>query len=159
MDMDNLPTAGEHYDHWSSNIELDGVLITVNRLVISVTPEYLNKSLPTYFVMNSPKLNLHTKNHNTCNGITLCLPILFFVQREPRALDTYSAVGSTNIITFVDMFNMSSGRIIQTSYPIEMPYYQCFPIYKRRSVDGIVGYNGIAFLQGDKVDTDSSTST
>lgn len=159
MDMDNLPTAGEHYDHWSSNIELDGVLITVNRLVISVTPEYLNKSLPTYFVMNSPKLNLYTKNHNTCNGITLCLPILFFVQREPRALDTYSAVGSTNIITFVDMFNMSSGRIIQTSYPIEMPYYQCFPIYKRRSVDGIVGYSGIAFLQGDKVNTDSSTST
>ena len=161
MDMDNLPTAGEHYDHWSSNIELDGVLITVNRLVISVTPNNLNRSLPTYFVMNSPKLNLPTKNHNTCNGITLCLPILFFVQREPRVLDTYSAVGSTSIITFVDMFNMSSGRIIQTSYPIEMPYYQCFPIYKRRSVDGIVGYNGIAFLQGDKkevVDTDSNTS-
>ena len=150
MDMDNLPTAGEHYDHWSSNIELDGVLITVNRLVISVTSEYLNKSLPTYFVMNSPKLNLYTKNHNTCNGITLCLPILFFVQREPRVLDTYSAVGSTNIITFVDMFNMSSGRIIQTSYPIEMPYYQCFPIYKRRSEEGILGYTGIAFRQEDK---------
>lgn len=159
MDMDNLPTAGEHYDHWSSNIEFDGVLITVNRLVISVTPEYLNKSLPTYFVMNSPKLNLPTKNHNTCNGITLCLPILFFVQREPRVLDTYSAVGSTSIITFVGMFNMSSGRIIQTSYPIERPYYQCFPIYKRRSGIGILGYNGIAFLQGDKVGTDSNTGT
>lgn len=153
MDMDNLPTAGEHYDHWSSNIELDGVLITVNRLVISVTPKYLNKSLPTYFVMSSPKLNLPTKNHNTCNGITLCLPILFFVQREPRVLDTYSAVGSTNIITFVDMFNMSSGRIIQTSYPIEMPYYQCFPIYKRRSEGGILGYTGIAFRQEDKKET------
>ena len=150
MDMDNLPTAGEHYDHWSSNIEIDGVLITVNRLVISVTPEYLNKSLPTYFVMNSPKLNLYTKNHNTCNGITLCLPILFFVQREPRVLDTYSAVGSTSIITFVDMFNMSSGRIMQTSYPIEKPYYQCFSIYKRRNGDGMIGYEGIAFLQEEK---------
>ncbi len=158
MDMDNLPEIGEHYQHWSSNIEFGENLITLNRLVISITPEYLNKSLPTYFVMNSPKLNLYTKNHNTCNGITLCLPILFFVQREPRVLDTYSAVGSTNIITFVDMFNMSSGRIIQTSYPIENPYYQCFSIYKRRNSDGMVGYEGIAFLQGDKkeiVDTDN----
>lgn len=162
MDMDNLPTAGEHYDHWSSNIELDGVLITVNRLVISVTPEYLNKSLPTYFVMNSQKLNLYTKNHNTCNGITLCLPILFFVQREPRVLDLYSVVGSTNTITFVDMFNMSSGRIIQSSYPTEQPYYQCFPIYKRRSEKGLLGYTGIAFRQEDKKETtgtETSTST
>ena len=160
MDMDNLPTAGEHYDHWSSNIELDGVLITVNRLVISVTPEYLNKSLPTYFVMNSTKLNLYTKNHNTCNGITLCLPILFFVQREPRVLDLYSVVGSTNTITFVDMFNMSSGRIIQSSYPTEQPYYQCFPIYKRRSEKCLLGYTGIAFRQEDKKEiTGTETNT
>lgn len=150
MNIDNLPEIGEHYQHWSSNIEFGENLITLNRLVISVTPEYLNKSLPTYFVMNSPTLNLPTKNHNTCNGIALCLPILFFVQREPRVLDTYSAVGSTNIITFVDMFNMSSGRIIQSSYPTEQPYYQCFPIYKRRSEKGILGYTGIAFRQEDK---------
>ena len=162
MDMDNLPTAGEHYDHWSSNIEFGGKLITLNRLVISVTPEYLNKSLPTYYVISSLALNLPTKNHNTCNGITLCLPILFFVQREPRVLDTYSAVGSTNIITFVDMFNMSSGRIIQSSYPTEQPYYQCFPIYKRRSEKGILGYTGIAFRQEDRKETtgtETNTST
>ena len=55
--------------------------------------------------------------------------------------------------TFVDMFNMSSGRIIQTSYPIEKPYYQCFPIYKRRSEEGILGYTGIAFRQEDKKET------
>ena len=151
MNIDNLPETGEHYQHWSSNIEFGGNLITVNRLVISVTP--LNKSLPTYYVMNSPALNLPTKNHNTCNGITLCLPILFFVQREPRVLDLYSVVGSTNTITFVDMFNMSSGRIIQSSYPTEQPYYQCFPIYKRRSEKGLLGYTGIAFRQEDKKET------
>lgn len=160
MNIDNLPETGEHYQHWSSNIEFGGNLITVNRLVISVTP--LNKSLPTYYVMNSPALNLPTKNHNTCNGITLCLPILFFVQREPRVLDLYSVVGSTNTITFVDMFNMSSGRIIQSSYPTEQPYYQCFPIYKRRSEKGLLGYTGIAFRQEDKKETtgtETSTST
>lgn len=154
MDMDNLPTKEENYDHWSSNISwMDNEILpshsflTKNRLVISVTPERLNKSLPTYFVMSSPALNLPTKNHNTCNGITLCLPILFFVQREPRVLDTYSAVGSTDIITFVDMFNMSSGKIIQTSYPVKKNDYQCFSIYKRRSSKGLLGYTGIAFRQ------------
>ena len=162
MNIDNLPETGEHYQHWISNIEFGENLITVNRLVISVTLAYLNKSLPTYYVMNSPALNLPTKNHNTCNGITLCLPILFFVQREPRVLDLYSVVGSTNTITFVDMFNMSSGRIIQSSYPTEQPYYQCFPIYKRRSEKGFLGYTGIAFRQEDKKETtgtETSTST
>ena len=92
----------------------------------------------------------------------MCLPILFFVQREPRVLDLYSVVGSTNTITFVDMFNMSSGRIIQSSYPTEQPYYQCFPIYKRRSEKGLLGYTGIAFRQEDKKETtgtETSTST
>jgi hypothetical protein len=160
MNIDNLPETGEHYQHWSSNIEFGGKLITLNRLVISVTPKYLNKSLPTYYVMNSPAFNLPTKNHNTCNGITLCLPILFFVQREPRVLDLYSIVGSTNTITFVDMFNMSSGRIIQSSYPTEQPYYQCFSIYKRRSEKGLLGYTGIAFRQEDKKETTGTeTST
>ena len=150
MDMDNLPTVEENYDHWSTNIEYKTELFSRNRLVISLTNERLNRSLPTYFVLNSPAINLPTKDKNTCNGITLCLPIIFFVQREPRALDTYSAVGSTDILTFVDMFNIHSGRIIQTTYPVKRNFFQCFSLYKRRNEVNLIGYVGIAFRQSEQ---------
>ena len=150
MDMDNLPTVEENYDHWSTNIEYKSELFSRNRLVISLTNERLNRSLPTYFVLNSPAINLPTKDKNTCNGITMCLPIIFFVQREPRALDTYSAVGSTDILTFVDMFNIHSGRIIQTTYPVKRNFFQCFSLYKRRNEANLVGYVGIAFRQSEQ---------
>lgn len=150
MDIDNLPTAEENYDHWSTNIEYGSELFSRNRLVISITNKRLNRSLPTYFVLNSPAINLPTKNKNTCNGITLCLPIIFFVQREPRALDNYSAVGSTDILTFVDMFNIHSGRIIQTTYPVKKNFFQCFSLYKRRNEINLVGYVGIAFRQSEQ---------
>ena len=150
MDMDNLPTVEENYDHWSTNIEYKSELFSRNRLVISLTNERLNRSLPTYFVLNSPAINLPTKDKNTCNGITMCLPIIFFVQREPRALDTYSAVGSTDILTFVDMFNIHSGRIIQTTYPVKRNFFQCFSLYKRRNEINLVGYVGIAFRQSEQ---------
>lgn len=155
MDMDNLPTAEENYDHWSTNIEYKTELFSRNRLVISLTNERLNRSLPTYFVLNSPAINLPTKDKNTCNGITLCLPIIFFVQREPRALDTYSAVGSTDILTFVDMFNIHSGRIIQTTYPVKKNFFQCFSLYKRRNELNLVGYAGIAFRQSEQKQEES----
>ena len=150
MDMDNLPTAEENNDHWSTNIEYKSELFSRNRLVISLTNERLNRSLPTYFVLNSPAINLPTKDKNTCNGITMCLPIIFFVQREPRALDTYSAVGSTDILTFVDMFNIHSGKIIQTTYPVKRNFFQCFSMYKRRNEINLVGYVGIAFRQSEQ---------
>ena len=45
------------------------------------------------------------------------------------------------------MFNMSSGRMIDSSYPVKKNDYQCFSIYTRRNVDGMLGYVGVAFKQ------------
>ena len=83
----------------------------------------------------------------------MCLPIICYVSRDPQILDTYSVVGSTNVLTFVDMYNIHSGRMTDSDFPVKKQDYQCFSIYTRRNhayaniSDMFKGFAGIAFKQ------------
>ena len=141
-EIDDAPIKERDNTIWATNFDIS----TLN-LVCSLTMKNRGADLPTYGNFNSTALNLTTMDFNTANAITLCLPLMFFVIRDPQILDTYSLVGTNDIITYVDMFNMSSGRMIDSSYPVKKENYQCFSIYTRRNVEGMLGYVGVAFKQ------------
>ena len=64
-------------------------------------------------------------------------------------LKQFSCVGKSNIINYVSMFDMSSGREIQSDYPVKRDRFRCFTIGKRRHTGDDLkgGYAGIAFRQ------------
>ena len=140
--IDESPSIPRDKTVWATDNDF-----TKLALVASIVTPERNKKLPTYNVLASEKINLPTHDWNTLNCISLCLPIIFYVIRDPQILDLYSVVGSTNVINFVDMYNMSSGRLMNADYPVEKSKYQCFTIYTRRNLQCMIGYSGLAFLQ------------
>ena len=141
-DIDNAPTVERNYILWATNTGY-----TSKNLVCSITTGRKNLALPTYYVLEGHSLLSRGYNSMTLNAISLCMPIIFYVLRDPHVLNTYSAAGSTDIINYVNMFNMSSGRIIQSDYPVELDKYQCVSIGKRRNASDLFGYPGLAFRQ------------
>lgn len=73
------------------------------------------------------------KSVNYLNCISLVMPLFFCVIREPKALNNFSYIGSTNIVNYVNMRNMSSGSLNSIDYPVNASEYNCFTVGKRRS--------------------------
>ena len=74
------------------------------------------------------------------------------VQRDPSVLNEYSCVGYTNIVNFVNMYNMSTNRVINGTFPVKLAYYNCFQCSTRRSAWGFNGYCGLAFKMEEQND-------
>ena len=103
--------------------------------------------LPTYWPLYCKSITEMGHDVNTLNGITLLMPMYFMVKRDPQALDGYSCVGISNVIRYVNMYNMATNHIKNGNYPVEVHKYNCFQTGIRRNMFGLLGYNGIAFRQ------------
>lgn len=103
--------------------------------------------LPTYWPLYSKSVAEMGHDINTLNGITLVMPMYFMVKRDPQQLDNYSCVGISNVIRYVNMYNMATNHIKNGNYPVEVHKYNCFQTGIRRNMFGLLGYNGIAFRQ------------
>lgn len=87
-------------------------------------------------------------NVNTLNNISTLMPLWCMVRRDPVVLNNYSGVGGSNVINFVDMFNMRSDRLDNDTFGIYNSHiYNCFHMGNRRAMYGMKGYSGIAFKQ------------
>lgn len=85
---------------------------------------------------------------NTLNNISLIMPLWFMVMRDPIELKTFSAIAKSDIINFVDMFNMDTDKLKNGTFPtIENYEYDCFQMGNRRAMYGMKGYSGLAFKQ------------
>ena len=140
---DNLEESvnpnNEYYGLWATNLPGE----SMHKAVCSIAVE--DNNLPTYFPLFLNNQLDRSRTTNSFNCISLIMPIVFYIQQEPVELDEYYAYGYTDVINFVDMYNMSSGRIINSNYPYFTQQYQCFSIYQRRSNEIRKGFVGLAF--------------
>ena len=163
ISVDNSPAQSRGHVMWATDHEFTSL-----NLVTSLANEYNTNSLPVYTAMLNTyagKRNILVPgaNYTQLNGITLCLPIICYILRDPHVLDTYSVVGSTDILTYVDMYNIHSGRFMDSDFPVQKQNYQCFSVYIRRnpgindttSTDMHRGFAGVAFKQEMEEEEDS----
>ena len=154
VNVDNSPAESRGHVVWATDHKFTSLT-----LVTSFSNDTNTNSLPVYTAMLSKFYLQPSYNYTQLNGITLCLPIICYVSRDPQILDKYSVVGSTDVLTFVDMYNIHSGRMTDSDFPVKKQDYQCFSIYTRRNhayanefsqteiLDMFKGFAGIAFKQ------------
>lgn len=87
---------------------------------------------------------------NTLNDISSVMPLYLIVKRDPAIINNFSPIGNTDVINYVNMFNIGSNKILEKSFPDTDAQYNCFNIgYRRVRVgSGMKGYSGIAFKLG-----------
>ena len=154
VNVDNSPAESRGHVVWATDHKFTSLT-----LATSFSNDTNTNSLPVYTAMLSKFYLQPSYNYTQLNGITLCLPIICYVSRDPQILDKYSVVGSTNVLTFVDMYNIHSGRMTDSDFPVKKQDYQCFSIYTRRNhmygdstsptkdTDIFRGFAGVAFKQ------------
>ena len=79
------------------------------------------------------------------------------VRRDPEVLNNYSAIAYSDVLNFVNMYNMRTDRIINGTYPVKENVYNCFNMGYRRNKAGMLGYPGLAFLLYEDNSEDVST--
>lgn len=74
--------------------------------------------------------------NRTANNKSFIMPLLFYIKRDPQEYDDWSMIGKTNVVNFVNMYNMSSGRIFQLTSDVSE--YANYNLYMRRMKSQIV---------------------
>ena len=90
-----------------------------------------------YDVQENLKRN---KLSNTVNCMSMILPLIFYIKRAPKGLNTYSAIAHTNKIGFVDMFNMSHDTKREADFPYKHSLYRCYYMVMKRWRLGSLGF-------------------
>lgn len=101
--------------------------------------------LPTYEPLTSHTNIDPGHTANTLNNISIILHLYFMVMRDPNIINNYSTIGYNDVLNFVNTYNISTNRLINSSYPVRERMYNCFQMGCRRSMFGMKGYSGIAF--------------
>lgn len=112
---------------------------------------------PTSGEPNPPlyKFNPLGYGANTSNGIATVLPSLFYIKEQPYGMNTWSYIGKSDELNYVNMYNMSSYHILQKNYPVSGDRYVCITQYKRRKFM----YDGLAIRLTNRLDiTEDDTS-
>lgn len=104
----------------------------------------LDPNNDVYLSISCKKINDIGNSVNTKNCISLVLPVIFYIQRDEELEDVFSAIGQTNILNYVNMYNMNSGRIVQPTYD-STGKFACYSLYRRRSLPSF--FNEIANLK------------
>ena len=75
---------------------------------------------------------------NELNEVALILPCYFFIKHTPRVLDTWSCLGRTDEIGYVNMYNIGNEHIAHSNYPVKSDKYICFGVWSRRNTSKTV---------------------
>ena len=104
----------------------------------------------------------YSVNYN--NNLSQLMPIVWYVQRDDEQINQWSAVGQSDVIKYVNMYNMGTGRLLQPQYPKPQNRYANYYLWRRRprwtdwvpeanntadsvtSIFGFGGYPGIGFM-------------
>lgn len=70
--------------------------------------------------------------NSTTNDKSVIFPIIWFIRDEPYVKDDWTAVGESDIINYIDMYNMTSGRIFQTAFDKKIDEFACYSMWMRR---------------------------
>ena len=113
---------------------------------------------------------------NNINNISTLVQLIFYVERDDEQLNTWSAVGQTSIVNYVNMYNMGTGTTFHPQQHNTNSIYGCYDLWRRRmeitpwnpvindednewtEVWGFGGYPGIAFSFNLKDDLTSLRS-
>ena len=70
---------------------------------------------------------------NTKNNVSEIMPIMFYVLRDPDDVNSWSCLGHTDSIGYVNMYNMGTGRYLQSYYDADYREYFCYDMWKKRA--------------------------
>ena len=70
--------------------------------------------------------------NKTTNNNSLIMPLIFYCERDPHILDRWSAIGQCDIVNFINVYNISDGRIYQTSYDRDVSEFASYNLCRRR---------------------------
>lgn len=160
LDLDDYPTQ---LMFWASNVSLE----LANNKFISMYSTYSDKeiNLPTYRYIISNSVLDPGRAINQLNGISMVLPTDIMVKRQPVVLNNYSSIGYMDYVSYVSMYNCSSGSMNDVEWPSDenTGQYECLAVYRRRMTTayinllswerirpGFSGYNGFAVRQSSK---------
>lgn len=107
---------------------------------------------PTEFGTYLPKVPYYTKlqstdkldagrNINTLNCITVNLPIVFYVLRDPDALMAFSPAGYAPGVYFISLKDLAPTSLYEIAYPKSGNLHQAFPMTYRRGKYGMDGFS------------------
>lgn len=70
---------------------------------------------------------------NNVNNISTAIPTIFYVQRDDDENgDTWSATGHTDIVNYINMYNMSTGTMFHPQQIDAGVLFGCYNLWKRR---------------------------
>lgn len=151
IDMDDAPSRG--YIIWASSGSTgtsDTVCYTGKQMSLPIRSDASNGSsawapkTPHYYFLQSQNPADQGRNSNTLNCITVNLPLMLCVVRDPDKLRQFSPVGYIPGIYFISLYSIASAGTYEINYPTSGDLYQVFPMSKR---GGIFGYDGISIKQ------------
>ena len=93
---------------------------------------YITGSDPFDTFMGFKRCGTGGNSVNTNNNISEIIPMMFYVLRDPDDLDSWSSVGMTDKVGYINMYNMSSGRTHQSKFRNNYRGFSCYDLYKRR---------------------------
>lgn len=104
-----------------------------------------------YKVFSSPKRSFVCDTINkTANNNSLILPMIFYCKRDPKDVDNWSAIGQCDVVNFINTYNISDGRIYQTSYDRDVPEFVSYNLCRRR-MESPHGLLEINYIQKDQI--------
>lgn len=151
IDMDDAPSRG--YIIWASSGSTGTsgtVCYTGKQMSLPIRGSTSDGSsawapkTPHYYFLQSQSPTDQGRNSNTLNCITVNLPLMMCVVRDPDKLRQFSPVGYIPGIYFISLYNIASAGTYEINYPTSGDLYQVFPMSKR---GGIFGYDGISIKQ------------
>ena len=78
------------------------------------------------------------------------MPLIFYCKRDPNILDRWSAIGQCDIVNFINVYNISDGRIYKTSYGRDVSEFASYNLCRRR-MESPHGYLEINYTQKDRI--------
>lgn len=160
------------YEHSETNIGVSYWSLTGREMRSYGVYDDLDKVVKHYSIQR--RSGTCGNSVNTKNNISEIMPIMFYVLRDPDDVNSWSCLGHTDLIGYVNMYNMGTGRHIQSYYNKDYTEYYCYDMWKKRAPAtpylsrtdytepprydrsyGVGGLFGLAIKHTDSIDFDN----